>query len=273
MEGREIWTTSDLNPSKQQKNTKEKMTWIKNFHDDLLAKTLLDSRDSNTIEGDVLFLEKVLELRPNQRILDQCCGHGTMSLALAQKGYRVCGVDMTKEYIASAQAKAEQFGLPIEFSCADAGTHLAPECDAVFNWWTGFGYSPTDKENISLIQRAFDSLRSGGIYLLDVPNLLGVARHFAPTVRREYHTDVGMITLTRHSSMDLCLGRMEKIWEYSAQDALLARHHTSVRLYSSAELWHFFHDIGFRDIRLIGDLQETPLTIDHLRCMCIGRKP
>ena len=65
-------------------------------------------------------------------ILDLCCGPGRHSLELARRGLKVTGVDRTKRYIESAQAKASEKGLrSADFFVADMRTYRQPE---VFIW-------------------------------------------------------------------------------------------------------------------------------------------
>lgn len=52
-------------------------------------------------------------------ILDAFCGLGNFSLALAQRGHRVVGVEGNADMVKRAQANAEAAGLDVEFLCRD----------------------------------------------------------------------------------------------------------------------------------------------------------
>ena len=249
------------------------MSWISSFHDNLLAKTLLSQRSPETLHQDCTFVLDILSVPQGGKILDQCCGFGAMSLPLAQMGYQVEGVDITEDYIQQACLNIQEKNLNIEFHCQDAGTYCSHDCDAVFNWWTGFGYLESDEQNTQLINAAYQSLKSGGRYLLDVPNYAGVMNQFQPKMLHVFETDMGNIELTRHSTMDLYRGRMLKIWEYRQNGVLIAEHHSNVRLFSSHELVQIFTEMGFQNIQLLGNQQGDPLSLKHLRCICIGEKP
>ena len=182
------------------------------------------------------------------------------------------GVDIVPAYIEQAKTEARRIGSG-QFFCHDAREFVYSDCQAVFNWWTGFGYFETDDENIQVIQSAFDSLRSGGYYLLDLLHPAGVLRHFQPVMITEYSTKFGKIRLTRNTQFDLSSGRMEKDWIYSQNGKELRRHHSSLRIYYAHEIVSMFEKIGFVDIQLVGNTALAPLNIDHLRCICIGRRP
>ena len=116
-------------------------------------------------------------------------------------------------------------------------------------------------------------MKSGGYYLLDVPNGSGIYRHFKPEVVSQFDTSIGEIILRRVSTMDLKTGRMNKVWTYYQDSKPIKEHTTSVRIYQSYELFGFLKEAGFVDIHLMGDLAGTELEMDHLQAICIGRKP
>jgi SAM-dependent methyltransferase len=63
-----------------------------------------------------------LGIQPGQRVLDVGCGAGDDALVLAKlvgPGGRVAGVDVAEAMIQSAQARARDLGVPVEFSVGD----------------------------------------------------------------------------------------------------------------------------------------------------------
>ena len=53
-------------------------------------------------------LEKLLDARPGAEILDVPCGAGRLALVLAQRGYRVTGVDFSNECLEHARHAGDQ---------------------------------------------------------------------------------------------------------------------------------------------------------------------
>lgn len=53
------------------------------------------------------------------KLLELGCGAGNLSIALAEKGFDVCGVDFSKTAIEWAKESAKQSGKSIEFQVAD----------------------------------------------------------------------------------------------------------------------------------------------------------
>lgn len=67
------------------------------------------------------------------RILDVCCGIGTDSIAFAQSGASVHGVDLDEVRIAMARHNAEALGLDVQFTVADVTQNLvAQDYDLIF---------------------------------------------------------------------------------------------------------------------------------------------
>ncbi len=52
-------------------------------------------------------------------LLDLACGTGSLSEAMAKKGYDVIGVDLSEEMLSVALDKKFDSGLPIQYLCQD----------------------------------------------------------------------------------------------------------------------------------------------------------
>lgn len=66
-------------------------------------------------------LEKLIaEGKVCSPVLDVGCGRGDISIALAQRGFAVMGIDENEDQLEVARKRAEDFGLSIEFIKADA---------------------------------------------------------------------------------------------------------------------------------------------------------
>ena len=175
--------------------------WWEVFHVPEMADLFLVRKDEE-LQSTLDFLITELRLVPGAHVYDQCCGIGSLGIALARKGMCVTGCDLCDFYIVRARQAAA--GTKCTFACADAFS-FCPDtpCDAVFNWYSSFGYAATDERNVLMLQRAFESLRPGGIFALDVPNFPAVIRNFQRCLARHGTSAGRHVTVVRESVVDL----------------------------------------------------------------------
>lgn len=192
------------------------MTWWADLYDDALADVLLERTDGAATDRTVGFLRRVLAIEPGDRVLDQCCGIGSLAIPLARAGFEVIGVDQAARYIERATEAARAAGVDAKFFSGDAFTWRPDRmCNAAFNWWTSFGYAARDADNLQMLKRAAQAIVPGGRFALDFMNVPQVLRGFRPTVTIER----AGIKLTRETTLDLAAGTMHKTWHYELPTA------------------------------------------------------
>ncbi|HFE46174.1 MAG TPA: class I SAM-dependent methyltransferase, partial [Nannocystis exedens] len=225
-------------------------SWWHEFHDDLLVSILLERSDQEQLKRTLDLIVGLLELAPGARVFDQCCGIGSLSRPLAARGFRVVAVDRAQNYIERARREAErEQRLDLRYIAADACDYrLEDPADGAINWWTSFGYAERDEENAEMLARAYESLRPGGVFLLDTMNAAAVLRHFQPAMVTRRAIEGGELVLLRESSIDLPTGALDKRWTYYLPDGRQVVHRTRVRLYQAPELARLLRAVGFVDI-------------------------
>lgn len=67
------------------------------------------------------FFERLFRERGVQRVLDAACGTGHHAVALAQRGYRVVGADLSAAMIEQARENAAAAGVQVDFVVAGLG--------------------------------------------------------------------------------------------------------------------------------------------------------
>lgn len=126
---------------------------------------------------EVGFLWDALDLSPGQVVVDVGCGTGRHARALAERGARTVGVDISQGLLTAAAAhggtaafvRADARRIPLPDRCADAVICL---CQG------GFGITPGgDREILAEIARI---LRPGGRLALTAFSLVFAARFLAP---------------------------------------------------------------------------------------------
>lgn len=163
------------------------MDWFEEWFDSPLYEKLYANRDEEEARQLVDLLVDELELNKCSKILDLGCGRGRHSINLNKKGYRVKGIDLSKEAIKTAREKVERMGLEnISFEIRDMRKPFDETFDAIVNLFTTFGYFKTDGENASVFDSVVAMLKPGGIFVLDYLNAKKVKESFSPSDAGEF---------------------------------------------------------------------------------------
>ena len=111
-----------------------------------------------------------------ERVLDLNCGIGRHSMALAQRGIRVLGTDISSHYIQIAKSKAQEEKLAdrAKFKVADMRQIASslpdePSFDGIVCLWTSFGFYD-DKTNENILRDCLKLVKPGGFFALDIAN-------------------------------------------------------------------------------------------------------
>lgn len=134
-------------------------------------------------ENQVDFIVKTLKLTGKEKILDLACGYGRHSIALASRGFRVTGVDITEVYINDANKTAKEQSLDAIFIHSDIrDVTFKDEFDVVLNLADGaIGYLENDNENLKIFDVIATALKSGGKHFMDVNNAEHAECYFPKT--------------------------------------------------------------------------------------------
>ncbi len=117
------------------------------------------------------YIRRLLRRHPVQgkRMVDVACGTGTVAISLATAGWCVCGVDASRDMLAAARAKAKEKGAVIKWSQQDMRAFDLPKrVDLVTCLYDSMNYMLTEEDIRASFERAFDTLRPGGLFLFDM---------------------------------------------------------------------------------------------------------
>ncbi|PJD96467.1 MAG: hypothetical protein CK425_05705 [Parachlamydia sp.] len=122
------------------------------------------------IEKELQFIISVLNLTPEQTILDLPCGHGKYTNALARKGFAVTGIDVNPAFIERAKADAEVGGLFPQYILGDMrDISFNEQFNCVLTLNTSWGYFDHD-ENVRVLANISRSLKLGGFLVIELLN-------------------------------------------------------------------------------------------------------
>lgn len=254
--------------------TQEKKNWCEEFFDDLFASHHLVRTDEKELQECIQFFEEKLHLKPKNKIFDQCCGVGSLSIALAKEGYDLTGIDLIESYIDKAKRDATEEGVSCVFEASDAHTYVTPEpCDAAINWWTSFGYTPDDDQNIKMLQCVSKSLKKGAWFALDYMNTTQRLNDFGGKKQSISEIKKKDCTIVWESHLDDVQKMVVKKWIYTDLNGRrIEKQGGGAKLYTSDDLKKMFEACGFGEISFYGSAAGEPLSDSSPRCIVVARK-
>ncbi len=168
--------------------------WWQRIFDDVYLKT--DARsvcDDALTAWEVDYLERALELKGAERILDLCGGQGRHALELARRGFgKIVLLDFSAHLLWQGRQAARRENLPVAFVRADARrVPFEPASfDVVLVLGSSFGYFIDDDQNGKILAGAGRLLKPAGRLLLDLADADYVIRHFRPVSRHRVDDDL-----------------------------------------------------------------------------------
>lgn len=163
------------------------MSWFEEWFDSPLYEKLYAYRNKNEANQLADLIEREIPVSDFPNILDLGCGRGRHSITLAERGYNVLGVDLSKAVINKASEIANDRGLEnLRFEIGDMRRPLDKTFDAVVNLFTSFGYFLRDNENARVVQSVEQMLNKDGAFILDYLNAYKVRKNLVPEEDEEF---------------------------------------------------------------------------------------
>jgi SAM-dependent methyltransferase len=144
-------------------------TWFKDWFNSPYYHQLYFNRDKTEAAAFIQELLNYLQPKPGSRMLDVACGKGRHSMQLSQSGFDVTGIDLSEESITAALADAND---KLHFYQHDMRFPFwINYFDYAFNFFTSFGYFPTQREHDNAIRSIASSLKKDGFFVMDYLNV------------------------------------------------------------------------------------------------------
>ena len=228
---------------------------------------LTPERTEREVDGIV----KLLGLEGGEAILDLCCGHGRHSVALAKRGYRVTGQDLSEVFLRHAREAAEAQGVTVRWVQGDMRqVPFEDEFDAVINIFTAFGYFESEEEDERVLEQVYKALKPGGLFLTEMMHREFLVRHFTPG-QIDRHAD-GLIVLEERE-FDLLTSRANVVVTMLMPDGQRREYRHSARVYSLTDLARLLTQAGQQVQAYYGGLDGRALNMDSPRLVVVARKP
>lgn len=148
-----------------------------------------DDRDADRL---IDLIERTLAPAAGARVLDLCCGAGRHARALAGRGCRVVGVDLSRHLLLRARATAH---VPLVRSDVRELPFRSAAVDVAVNLFTSFGYFDSDEAHRDALAEMVRPVRAGGWFVIDFLNAAHVTA--ALVARETTDTAAGPVVVER----------------------------------------------------------------------------
>lgn len=106
--------------------------------------------------------------RPVHRVLDLCCGTGSLTWELCCRGYKVTGVDLSADMLSIAEEKCRDLPVRPRFFCeAMENLCLPAKVDACVCCLDSVNYVLKPQRLGRAFRRVYETLEPGGLFLFD----------------------------------------------------------------------------------------------------------
>ena len=242
--------------------------WWQEFFDGLWEEFHLSHMSSREYEQQVSRLVPLLDLGEGSRVLDIPCGVGGQSVALAQMGCSVTGVDLHEGLLGVAGKRADAAGVSLELVNEDMRNYDGGgSFDAAICLWGSFGYFD-EKGNRAQLETVYNSLRPGGRFLLECYPLETILRHFQP---RDWRRG-GEVMAVEERSWVPSSSKVHSHWTFTGHGRVEERE-SHMRMYTVRELGDLFRAVGFAQPVLFDSDSLGPWSIDSGGAWVLAAKP
>lgn len=234
------------------------VSWWKSIFNSLYLKTDGDvvENTANTVQ-DIDFVIKLCDIKPEDQILDLCCGQGRHTLELASRGFNnLSGIDRSQYLIRLARKRSAGLGLKTQFSEGDARKLRLPHSskDCVIIMGNSFGYFNKEEDDIEVLNTVRKVLRTGGKLFLDIVDGSWMSKNFE---KRSWE----WIDLHHFVNRERELAKdgkriISREVIVHAEKGVLADQFYAERLYSKDEICDLLKQLGFLNVQSHGNLES-----------------
>lgn len=242
--------------------------WWRRIFNSIYLKTDADVVDDpNITRQEVQLFADILKLRPEDTILDVCCGQGRHSLELARRGFRVEGVDRSHYLIQKAKSLAKKEELFVTFKEGDVRKipRAADSFDVALILGNSFGYFETVQDDLRVLREVFRVLKPSGRLLIDVTDGEYLKNNFQP---RSWEWIDKKLFVCRERSLSSDKQRLisrEVVTDVTK--GVIADQFYAERLYSQEELGSLMTEAGFSNITIHQEIRPNSIRNQDLGMM------
>ena len=230
--------------------------------------------NSERTDHETQFAIRTLSLKPGESVLDLCCGQGRHSIALANTGIRVTGVDLSEEMLAIARGSSRHMTTPPQFIQADMRNlpqTLSGKFDAALNMFSSFGYLESEADDQAVLHQIANALKPGGQLMMDLLNREWVIRYNEPF---EWQIKADGTVVLEHRNLDLHASINHLTFTEVAPDGSRGQpSELHMRLYTLTEMAKMLAIANLQLTSVAGGFNGEDYGVDTRRMIIVARKP
>ena len=235
--------------------------WEAFFGEDYL-RSYLPFLDEERTRTEALGAVRLAGVEPGAEVLDCPVGFGRHAVLLADEGFRVTGVDLSRVQLDEAERRRGDREWP-RLVRADYRSLPFPDAsfDAALNLFTALGYS-SKEEDTGVLRELRRVLRPGGALIVETMHRDRVVRTYRPRTWDELGD--GGFLLQEHEWDPLASTvRMRHVIVDPEGEV---RERSAVhRLYTTTELAEMGRAAGFEQVEAFDGWDEAPVTVEAVR--------
>jgi ubiquinone/menaquinone biosynthesis C-methylase UbiE len=206
-------------------------------------------------------------------MLDLCCGTGTVSLLLAEKGYDVTGVDISPEMVEHARRKAAERCIRVDFHAQDASKlRIGKRFDLVASLFDSLNYILEASALQDAFHRVSAHMAEGGLFIFDMNTELALA---VGLFDQNNLGSRGPVIYNWHSAYDpgtrICTIRMDYLYRRGGEEKRVNITHYQ-RAYDKEEIVEMLETSGLQVLAAFDGYSLRKATKRSDRIFFVARK-
>jgi SAM-dependent methyltransferase len=195
--------------------------------------------------------------KKKKEMLDLGCGTGRFTIELAIRGYKMTGLDITREMLEIAKMKAKQYNLKIKFIKADIRNFKLPKKTEII-WARGSIGDIIDQDDVrKALLNIKNNLARHGLFIFDVRDFQYHYDRYKTNPSAETRTIQGInrktvFTFDYRMDKDSRVGNIiEKTTVHDSKGTKIYNARHQLRHYTKSEIAGLVSDAGFKSIKIL----------------------
>lgn len=209
--------------------------------------------DNKITSQEVDYLLEFLDIKPNDSILDLCCGQGRHVIELANRGFTdIEGLDRSRYLIRKARSTSRKKGVNCRFREGDARKlpYKTDSFNTILILGNSFGYFESISDDLQVLKEIFRTLKPWGKVFIDLTDGEYLKTNFQP---RSWEWIDKELFVCRERSLSLDKQRLisREVITHVNKGVLVDQFYGE-RLYSEEKISDLLKNAGFIDISFHG---------------------